>query len=210
MIRQDFLETAAVATTLLAAPAVGRAWAQSSALREFRIRGLAGHLAGQVTVVAAVLDAPPPDTPPISLVDHYARSTWSDGAIYSDLNTGIREAGEQTAADGHTVLHERTAAVLADLRERLPAQPGGRVIALPFGPWALTLDDFLATRMLEIAVHCDDLAVSLGIPTPELPRSAADTVLTLLCRWSAARHGHTALIRALARAERAPAAINAI
>ncbi|MEU8664733.1 maleylpyruvate isomerase N-terminal domain-containing protein [Actinoplanes philippinensis] len=210
MIRQDFLETAAVAVTLLGAPAVGRAWGQSSALREFRIRGLAGHLAGQVTVVAAVLDSAPPDAAPISLVDHYGRSTWTDGDIHSELNTGIREAGEQTAAVGHTALRQQTAAALADLRERLPAEPPERVIALPFGPWALTLDDFLATRMLEIAVHCDDLAVSLGLPTPELPRSAADTVLALLCRWSAARHGDTALLRALARTERAPARINAL
>jgi hypothetical protein len=210
MIRQDFLETAAVATTLLGVPAVGRAWDQSSALREFRIRGLAGHLASQVTVVAAVLDSPPPATPPISLLDHYGRSTWTDGDIRSALNTGIREAGEQTAAVGHTALHEQTAAALADLRGRIPAQPPDRAVALPFGPWALTLDDFLATRMLEIAVHCDDLAVSLGIPTPALPRSASDTVLALLCRWSAARHGDTALLRALARAERAPATITAL
>jgi hypothetical protein len=210
MIRQDFLETAAVATTLLAVPAVGRGWEQSSALREFRMCGLAGHLASQITVVAAVLDTPPPDTPPISLLDHYGRSTWTDGDIHSALNTGIREAGEQTAAVGPTALHAQTMAALADLRKRLPAEPPGRVIALPFGPWALTLDDFLATRMLEIAVHCDDLAVSLGIPTPALPRSATDTVLALLCRWSAARHGDTAVLRALARAERAPTRVTAL
>jgi hypothetical protein len=210
MIRQDFLETAAVATALLAVPAVGRGWQQSSALREFRMCGLAGHLASQITVVVAVLDAAPPATAPISLLDHYGRSTWTNGDIHSALNTAIRAAGEQTAAVGHTALHEQTTAALADLRDRLPAEPGDRVVALPFGPWALTLDDFLATRMLEIAVHCDDLAVSLGIPTPALPRSAADTVLALLCRWAAARHGDVALLRTLARAERAPTIVAAL
>ena len=81
---------------------------------------------------------------------------------------------------------------------------------LPQAGWGLTLDDFLTTRMLELAVHLDDLAVSVGIATPELPDAAFDPVLILLARLAAGRHGQAALLRALARAERAPAAINAI
>jgi hypothetical protein len=208
MIRQDYLETAAVATTLLADPAVAHSWARDSCLREFRVRGLAGHLAGQVTQVVAVLDSEPPGAAPVSLLEHYARSTWTDGDIHSELNAGIRRSGEETAAAGVAVVHDRAVAALTELRERLPGEPADRVVALPWGPWALTLDDFLATRMLEIAVHCDDLAVSVGVPTPELP--ALGTVLDLLCRWSVARHGGTAVLRTLARSERAPAGIAAL
>lgn len=64
--------------------------------------------------------------------------------------------------------------------------------------------------MLELTVHLDDLAVSVGLATPELPDPAFDPVLVLLARLAARRHGQAALLRALARAERAPAAINAI
>jgi hypothetical protein len=203
MIRDDYLDVAAGVITLLADPAVERSWTAPSALPEFRVCGLAGHLASQVTVVAAVLGTEPPATSPISLLDHYARSAWTDGDIGSDLNTGIRLAGEQTAAAGLPALRDRTADALAALRRRLPDEPATRVIQLPFGPWALTLDDFLATRMLEIAVHCDDLAVSAGVATPALPAGAEETVLGLLCRWSVARHGGTAVLRALSRSERA-------
>lgn len=210
MIRQAYLSAATVATTLLADPAVARSWDAHSALRKFRVSGLAGHLAGQITQVLPVLDAEPPGTPPISLLEHYGRSTWTDGDIDSDLNTGIRQGGEQLAAVGVAVLTAQAGAALAELRRRLPAEPGDRVIQLPWGPWALSLDDFLTTRVLEFAVHCDDLAVSVGVETPAFPTPALETVIDVLCRWAASRHGSIAVLRALSRAERAPARIAAL
>jgi hypothetical protein len=73
----------------------------------------------------------------------------------------------------------------------------------------LLLDDLLVTRMMELAVHSDDLAVSVGIATPALPERAVDTVIELLSRLAVRRHGPTAVLRALSRAERAPATVAA-
>jgi len=72
--------------------------------------------------------------------------------------------------------------------------------------WAPTL---LVTSMMEIAVHSDDLAVSVGVDPPRLPDAVVDPVLVLLTHLSAGRHGPTAVLRALSRAERAPASISA-
>ncbi|MFJ7947944.1 hypothetical protein ACIQ6K_30495 [Streptomyces sp. NPDC096354] len=66
------------------------------------------------------------------------------------------------------------------------------------------------TRTMELAVHMDDLAVGVGIATPELSTTAFDPVLTLLAGLAARRHGQAAPLRAPARAERAPSAINAL
>jgi hypothetical protein len=74
----------------------------------------------------------------------------------------------------------------------------------------LRLDDFLVTRMMEIAVHSDDLAVSTGVPTPELPAEVLEPVLALLTGLAVRRHGQPAVLRALSRAERAPDRINAL
>jgi hypothetical protein len=63
--------------------------------------------------------------------------------------------------------------------------------------------------MMEIAVHGDDLACSLGLPTPALPADVADTVVVLLARLALRRHGQVAMLRGLSRAERAPAPITA-
>ena len=63
--------------------------------------------------------------------------------------------------------------------------------------------------MLEITIHLDDLAVSVHETAPPLPAEAVDTVLTLLTRVAARRHGDIAVLRALSRQERAPATIAA-
>jgi hypothetical protein len=62
---------------------------------------------------------------------------------------------------------------------------------------------------MELAVHSDDLAASVGVPTPELPPAAAELVLGLLTQLSIRRHGATAVLRTLSRAERAPGTITA-
>ncbi|WP_069767865.1 hypothetical protein [Streptomyces sp. LUP30] len=66
----------------------------------------------------------------------------------------------------------------------------------------------LLTRMVELAVPMDDLAVSVGLSAPRLPRAAFDPVVALLTELAARRHGRAALLRALTRAERGPSAIN--
>jgi hypothetical protein len=70
--------------------------------------------------------------------------------------------------------------------------------------WALTLDDFLLTRLVEVAVHVGDPAVSVGLPTPPLPADVTGPVLDLLARLAVRRHGPVAVLRALTRVERAP------
>ena len=58
-------------------------------------------------------------------------------------------------------------------------------------------------------MQADDLSASVGIPTPTLPPQVTDTVLVLLTRLAVHRHGPTAVLRALSRAERAPTTIAA-
>jgi hypothetical protein len=71
------------------------------------------------------------------------------------------------------------------------------------------LEDMLVTRMMELAVHSDDLAVSLGVPTPAFPDSAMQVVIDLLTRLALRRHGQIPVLRALSRSERSPASIAA-
>ncbi|GAB7187193.1 hypothetical protein ATKI12_7024 [Kitasatospora sp. Ki12] len=53
------------------------------------------------------------------------------------------------------------------------------------------------------------LAVSVGVPTPELPPEAADFVVGLPARPAVRRHGWVDVVRALSRAERAPGRVAA-
>jgi len=84
------------------------------------------------------------------------------------------------------------------------------VVLVPWAGWSLRLNDFLTTRLLEIVVHCDDLDFSVDIPTPRFPPPVIDRVIGLLAQLAVQRHGATAVLRGLSRAERAPAGIAAI
>lgn len=209
-IREAFLTAASSAVALVGEAAVAAAWEKPSALVEFRVSGLAGHLARQVIQAPVVLATPVPDEPPRSLLEHFTGSSWTTGSIDDEVNVNVRRKGEREAAEGQAALVARAAAALEELRPALAAEPVDRVVRLPWAEWSLTLNDYLVTRLVEIAVHNDDLAVSVGLPTPPLPAEVLDPVLDVLTRLAVHRHGPVAVLRALSRAERAPATIAAI
>ncbi|UED84866.1 maleylpyruvate isomerase N-terminal domain-containing protein [Streptomyces profundus] len=205
-----YLDAAEAATALLAAPEVAAAWEGPSVLAEMTVHGLAGHLAHQVfSVDRAVRSTAGAGHRPVPVLEHYARAAWVDAPVDSEVNAGIRANGERVAAEGAAELVARLRSALAEQRVALASPRGEEPVELPWGDWTLNLDDFLLTRMVELAVHMDDLAVSVGVETPALPPAAFDPVAALLAGLAARRHGQPALLRALTRAERAPSAINA-
>ncbi len=89
---------------------------------------------------------------------------------------------------------------------RTPRDPD--TIFIPWQGWALTTDDFLITRSMELMVHSDDLAASVGLPTPDFP-DTVDDVVRLLSGVATRRHGQAAVIRALSRPQRSPGSVSA-
>ncbi|NRQ31517.1 hypothetical protein HII36_06630 [Nonomuraea sp. NN258] len=208
-IRQSYLAAAESALSLLQNPVVSTAWGKPSALTEFSVGGLAVHLSHQLVRVRDALQVDGEIQPPIPLLDHYVSSPWVQAGLDHESNVSVRRNGEAAAADGHETMTQEARSVLDFLRAALPAEPEDRVVRLPWAGWSLRLDDFLLTRVMEIVVHSDDLASSVGIETPELPAPVIDPVVELLARLAVHRHGATAVIRTLSRAERAPATISA-
>jgi hypothetical protein len=205
-----YLGAAGQAVALLQTPDAAALWAQPSVLAKMTVGSLAGHLAYQIFSVSSILEEPESEQPPIPLLEHYARAAWIDAPLNGEVNTGIRTKGRDIASEGAQSLAERAQTALAEQQVKLPRLSDSQAVFMPQTGWALSLADFLATRIMELAVHMDDLAVSLGLIATELPDAAFDIVLVLLTRLAARRHGQVALLRALTRAERAPAAINAI
>ena len=68
----------------------------------------------------------------------------------------------------------------------------------------MTVDEYLRTRVVELVVHADDLAASVGVapmaPRPETGKIAIDALVDV----ARIRHGDLAVLRALARRERDP------
>ena len=209
-VRAVFVESAEIALRLAAQPEVAAAWATESACAGMSVGGLAEHLTAQAVTAARLLGTPPEaGSETITLLEHYSRAAWVSSGLDSEVNVDIRTTSDELAAAGF----EAVLATSRDALDRLPAllaaprQPDS--VHLPWQGWSLGTDDFLTTRLMEIAVHADDLAASVGVATPDFPEAAMTAALGLLTSVAVRRHGQAALIRALSRPQRAPGSVSA-
>lgn len=209
-IGDQYLRAARTALDLLESDAVAKAWTEPSALAGFTVGGLATHLSQQVTSVTAALAADHAGKEQVGLFEHYDRAAWLAADLDNDYNTGIRDGGERAAAAGPAAVIGEATAALTALQAALPALDGTETSGNSRWPYATSLDDFLRTRIMEFVVHTDDLAYSLALDTPVFDQDVFDTAAWMLTRLAAKRHGQANLVRALARAERAPASISGL
>ena len=199
-----FPVAAAVALDLIQRGEMRDQWLMPSVLPKMSIGTLACHLGRQVVRAAELLPAAT-DVPPLESVDaHYHRAAWVMSTSPDDPSND-RSTDDAEAALGAAVLAGRSAGALATVRRLLAAGTACDVVLIPWQGWSLRRDDFLLTRMLEIVVHADDLALSAGVRTPEFPAEVFAPVRDLLVRLAVKRHGQSAVIGALTRSERTQA-----
>ena len=196
--RAAFLEAAALARQMVASPDVAIRWEEPSALAEMTVGALVAHLARAVTNVLRCLEAPEP--PPVAAVISAAAYFAAVGPdLDQGINVRIRATSAEEALVGHRAVLGGMDRGLDRLRIRLEAEPEGRLVTVR-DQEVLRLDDYLATRIIELALHTDDLCVSVGRETPELP--GIRVAIQALVDTAAHRHGELAVLRALARRER--------
>ncbi len=193
---------------LVASPAVAAAWDNESALPGMTVGGLTRHLVSQPECAVEFLSSPPPaHAQTVSLMDYFAGVDWLAAGVNEPENTSIRDDFNELAAPGAS----DSLAILERSRAELgPAiAAAGPATYVPWQDRALQLDDFLVCRLLEIVVHADDLAVSVDLPTPRFDPEVLDPVLGLMAALAQRRHGQDAVVRALAREERATGPVSA-
>ena len=184
---------------LLRSSVLAERWAKPSALEHWSNAGLAGHLARSSFNLERALGVSGDDRDhALDAVGYYAAT--APDAPESPIGRRIRELGDAEAADGPQTLADRFAASTARLQEcALQIDPATTVVMFNRVP---SLDDCATACLLELVIHTDDLAVSLGVEPPEFDGQAVDLVAATLTRISRKRHGDTAVIHALARTER--------
>lgn len=196
-----FLTAASISLRLTRRPEVSDYWREPSALPEMSVGALACHL-GRQTVRAAELLPAPTDVPPLDCADaHYRRAAWVTTTSPDDPPND-RSTDDAEAALGPSALDDRVAKGLETVRALLASGDARAVVLIPWQGWSLRRDDFLLTRLLEIVVHAADLAVSVGVGTPEFPDEVFAPVRDLLVRLAVERHGQSAVISTLSRSER--------
>ncbi len=204
-----FLAAVDLSRDLVATPEVAQAWGLESSCEGMTVGGLAHHLLNQAGSALRLSRAQPTNDPPIPLLEHYARAAWVTAAPDDQVNLDIAETDNEAALAGHVDLLERAGRWAEALPRMLERDRDPDTIAIPWQGWCLTTTDFLTTRMMEMVVHGDDLAASVGLPTPTYPDGVLTPVLGLLTGVAVRRHGQAALVRALSRPQRAPASVSA-
>ncbi|MGO8687704.1 MAG: maleylpyruvate isomerase N-terminal domain-containing protein [Candidatus Dormibacteria bacterium] len=196
--RAAFLAAAGVARDVAGHPGVTLRWEEPSALAEMTVGALVAHLARAVTNVDRLLNAPEPaGEEPRSAAAYFVPVGPDRDA---EINVRVRATSAEEAVVGHRAVMGQMDRALERLRARLEGEPEGRLVKAR--DEVLGLDDYLRTRLIEIALHTDDLCVSLGRETPALP--GIGVAIEALVEVAALRHGELAVLRALARRERDP------
>jgi hypothetical protein len=164
------------------------------------VGAIAAHLVGSgIEILVPYLEA---ESPPGTRVLEPSR--YFSGQSLDLDHEGHREVRQKAEAGSHrgaASLATDVAAAVSGLTIRMAEQPEGRRIQV-LGAFDMTLDGFLVTRMVELLTHTDDLAASVGVPTPDLPRGAIDLVVSCLTDVARRRHGDLTVLRSFTRRER--------
>jgi uncharacterized protein (TIGR03083 family) len=200
IVRATFLELGGQAADLIANPRVVASWEQPSALDGMTVGALAVHLAGAASRIDEFLDAPEPEGIRALPPARFFRDVPSD--LDSDVHRGVRESSLMRATAGPAAVAEQVHSEMAILAARFKHEPPGRRIRALFG-LDMYLDGYLITRMVELAIHTDDLAVSVEVEPPALNADAATLVIDCLAGVARGRHGDRAVMRAFAGRDQA-------
>jgi hypothetical protein len=194
---------AAVAVELVADPLVGQRWGDPSVLEGYRVGGLAAHLIRAIENVRTYVESDPPGAD-VDLVDaagYFAAALADHHPITSDLHVAVRARGESRVEAGHAVLVADAGAALTWLQTAtLDLDRPVRVL----DGIAIRLGAYLDTRLLEITIHCDDLAASIGRPTPTFDDEAWRIVAGVLTELTLLRFPPAVVATTLARPDRYP------
>ncbi|MEJ7585684.1 MAG: maleylpyruvate isomerase family mycothiol-dependent enzyme [Acidimicrobiales bacterium] len=158
-------------------------------LGEWTVKELAAHTTRALTTIEQYLAAAPAEVV-LSGPVAYFRAAMA----IPDVHTGVAERGRREA----TSLGDDPVAAIGESAERVralvDATPGDTVCGSAVG--GIALDDYLATRVVELTVHTTDLVAALGLDE-QVPVPAAAVTLAILAGLAATRPDRTSVLRAL-------------
>jgi hypothetical protein len=162
----------------------GARWEEPSSLEAMTVGALAGHLLRSVTTLAGYLAEPPAGFE--DLIDPAGYLLSIDGSLEPRRPRprlrsaqAIRRRATDEAQGGPGRVLARWDGAVEELSGRLATEPPTRAVRVLDGRIML-VDDYLVTRLIEMLIHADDLAVSIGAETPAFPAAAWQRVIDTL------------------------------
>jgi hypothetical protein len=192
---------ASAVAELVADPAVADRWTEQSVLVGYRVGGLAAHLVRGIETIRTY--APTGDVDDVPLVDasgYYAEVLARHDPVTSEFHARVRDRGERRIEEGHDQL-------VADAREAVAWLHGADLeVESPIRVLdgiSIRTGEYLRTRLVELAIHSDDLALSVGVEPPAFDDDIWSAVAATLVETALRRQPHHLVALALARPERA-------
>lgn len=207
-----FLGTAERVERMLGSKAVAEHWDVPSALEGYTVAGLAGHLGRGVLTVEQYIEAPaPPEDAELTDAAGYLTTVLgTHDPIDSDFHRAVRARSFEASTIGAPALAREVGRARQHLAQHLDGAAMGRRIEVLQGV-VITVEEYLRTRLVELVVHADDLAVSIGKGNEqELQPDAYEEVALVLVQVAVRRQGGLSVVRGLARRERHPEPIRAL
>ena len=198
-VRGLVIEAVEAAAAMIGRDEVAARWDEPSALAGMTVGALCAHLVRAAGAVLAYLDRTDPTARPDGAL--LTPVTYFHAAIDSPIHERIKEVSATEATAGPARWRPRCAEVAASMRIRFAEEPTDRLVAA-LGGRMLSLDDFCRTRLIEVLVHLDDLAASVGVPCPDTSEEGRAIVIDILIGIARMQHGDWAVLHALARDER--------
>jgi Mycothiol maleylpyruvate isomerase N-terminal domain len=179
-------------------PAVEAAWDRPSVLEEQLVSSVAGHLARSgIWVVDEYLAAGGASgRPDFESAGAYFAAVAAGAS--SEVKRAVRDRGAGVAALGRAEILRRSHESLSRLKTDLVPLPAAHLMTV-FQGKVIGLSDYLVTRIVEQAVHLDDLARSAGRDPWPLPIEHLELTFSVATDIACRARGPHATIRALYR-----------
>ena len=201
-VRALVVEAVEAAAELMGQGVVGERWDHRSALDGMTVGALSAHLVRAAGATIAYLDRTDPTARPDG--ELLTPVTYFHAAVDAPIHDQIKAVSAEEASLGHEATVAKCRAVAAQMVDRFALEPTDRLVSA-LGGRMLTLDDFCRTRLIEVLLHLDDLAISVGEPRPDTDPEGPAIVIEILIGIARDVHGDWGVIDALARAERSRA-----
>jgi hypothetical protein len=202
--RTVFLDATSSVADLIASPAVGCHWGEGSCLEGFTVGGLAGHIVRSVQALLDLLERPLPEGARVVTPAEFFGVNKPNGPVLDDpIAKFIVDDGEHTAELGQEAVVGSFRELVVQAEEGLGDLTATTVIPTIRIPDGITcLGIYLTTRVVELVIHGDDLASSVGIDW-QPPFRAGALAIGMLVQMANEQHGAVEVLRVLARSERA-------
>ncbi|WP_428120530.1 maleylpyruvate isomerase N-terminal domain-containing protein [Candidatus Poriferisodalis sp.] len=198
-VRALVVEAVTQSAELIDTPATAELWDQPSALEGMTVGALCAHLVRAAGATIAYLDRTPPDRRADG--DLLTAVTYFHAAVDSPVHEQIKDVSASESAIGHQATADKCRQLADDLQTRLADEPADRLVAA-LGGRLLTLDDFCRTRLIEVLLHLDDLAISTGQTRPTTDPLGPAIIIEICIDIARNRNGDWNVLYALTRAER--------